>query len=713
MGIRKRILKIIFIILILIFSGIIINIVYAEENSNTEIDIYMSRVVKDGVYYITSVIDPNYVIDVKGGSLDNEAELELHTKHKDTNQKFYIHYVGNGYYQIENIASTKTIEVKGGLTETGTIIQQNDENNTSAQRWKIRKNIDGTYNFISECSGKAMDIQGGVIENETPIQQYTYNNSYAQRFKLEETEIFDLDVNNGIMLIRAKGDKTKQLDVTNCSPEEGTEVHLWTDTPTLAQRYQLERVGENEVRIRTAASGGYLKESKNEIGASVIQSGNSKTPVTDSDTWKVVYDKGIVFINKESGLALTINGDYVDGAKIEVNTKTDSEKQRFVVRVIDLIPTGYYNISSAYGTVMEADNAGTTAGTNIKTNSESGENAQKFEIEFKQNGYKIKSPLSGLVVEVVNESKDDGANVQLGTDTGVLSQIWLPTIVDGGYLTFKNANSGLMLNVQDENKEPGANINQTEENNSDSQKWRLTSTEFVKGWVNNNGNWYCYDPQTGELIKNTTRVDPMMPDPAQYGSIYDFDSEGRASWHLPTANDLPGGTGPNAPIPTVTGDRRQRVIQMALSRLGCSYVAGGAPTGFVCDSLTSWSYTTALGDWFYTGEGAREDLQDASWQWDKIKNRNGIKTNINDFKPGDFVFFGNPQLTYGPGQLDYNGPAYHAGIYYSNGVMINSTSSVSPNGVCFLNISDYYLWDEFLGGGSPYEAETSRVEIPR
>ena len=697
MGISKRILKIIFIILILIFSGITINIVYAEENSNTEIDIYMSRVVKDGVYYITSVIDPNYVIDVKGGSLDNEAELELHTKHKDTNQKFYIHYVGNGYYQIENIASTKTIEVKGGLTEIGTIIQQYDENNTSAQRWKIRKNIDGTYNFISECSGKAMDIQGGIIENETPIQQYTYNNSYSQRFKLEETEIFDLDVNNGIMLIRAKGDKTKQLDVTNCSPEEGTEVHLWTDTPTLAQRYQLERVGENEVRIRTAASGGYLKESKNEIGASVIQSGNSKTPLTDSDTWKVVYDKGIVFINKESGLALTINGDYVDGAKIEVNTKTDSEKQRFVVRVIDLIPTGYYNISSAYGTLMEVDNAGTTVGTNIKTNSESGENAQKFEIEFKGNGYKIKSPLSGLVVEVANESKDDGANVQLGTDTGALSQMWLPTIVDGGYLTFKNANSGLMLNVQDENKEPGANINQTEENNSDSQKWRLTSTEFIKGWVNNNGNWYCYDPQTGELIKNTTRVDPMMQDPAQYGSIYDFDSEGKASWHLPTADDLPGGTGPSAPIPTVTGDRRQRVIQMALSRLGCPYVLGGEPTGFVCDGLTSWSYSTAIES--FSG--------DASWQWELIKNHNGLKYNLNEFKPGDFVFFGDSALTEGGGKLTYENP-YHAGIYYKDGIMINA---VLNGGVCFWNISDYYL--NFLGGGSPYGTETSRVEIPR
>lgn len=30
--------------------------------------------------------------------------------------------------------------------------------------------------------------------------------------------------------------------------------------------------------------------------------------------------------------------------------------------------------------------------------------------------YKIKSPISGLVVEVANGSKDDGANIQLGND---------------------------------------------------------------------------------------------------------------------------------------------------------------------------------------------------------------------------------------------------------------------------------------------------------
>ena len=384
----KLLYKIIFIIIICVVFNIFVFLdeSYADtEIANNNIKISMSRVVKDGVYYISCAQDTNYVLDVTEGSLDNGGALQIFPKNKDTNQKFYIHYVGNGYYQIENIASTKTIEVKDASTESGAVIQQNDNNNSSAQRWKIRKNIDGTYNFISECSGMAIDVKEGKIENGTPIQQFTYNNNYAQRFKLESTEIFDDDVNDGIILIRAKGDSTKQVDVKNCSAEEGTEVHLWTDSPTLAQRFEIERVGENEIRIRTAASGGYLKESENKIGASVIQSGDSTTKPTDSDTWKVEYDNGIVFINKESGLALTISGEYVDGAKIEVNTKSDDIKQRFIVRPISLISDGYYNIETAYGTFMDVDNAGTTAGTNIKVSTKSEENSQIFEIIYDNN----------------------------------------------------------------------------------------------------------------------------------------------------------------------------------------------------------------------------------------------------------------------------------------------------------------------------------------
>ena len=466
--------KIYLIILIFAFTIIFYNLISYAETNNKETKIYMSRTIKDGVYYITSSQNSNLVVEVANGNLDNGGNIRLNTKTVDTNQKFHIYYVGNGYYKIENISSAKVVEVKGGVTDSKTPLQQYDDNNTSSQRWKICKNIDGTYNFISECSGKAMDVADGIISQESKIWQYDYNNTYAQRFKLEKTEIFD----NGfdIMSIRAIGDSSKRIDLTNNSSKEGTAIQIWSNTDTLAQRFQLQRVGENEVRIRTASSGGYLKESSNNVGASVIQSGNSKTQPSDSDTWKVEYDKGILFINKESGLALTINGNYVDGAKIEVNTKTETEKQRFIVRPEDLISQGYYNIQSKYGTMLDISN--NSQGTHLQTWSATGTSRQIFQISHDANGYKLSSPITNYVVDIYDGSKDNAAPVQMERDAGTLSQRFTAEIVDGGYVKFRNVNSKLMLNVHLFNTNPGAVVNQGIEDYSDAQKWKLIPTEF-------------------------------------------------------------------------------------------------------------------------------------------------------------------------------------------------------------------------------------------
>ena len=458
-----------------------------EERPNDE-ESQNNNLVQDGIYYIAYSQDTNYVLDVKQGSLDNGGTVQLNTRNNDTNQKFYIHYIEDGYYQIENISSTKTIEVKDGSTEAKALIQQYDDNGTDAQRWKIIKNEDETYTFIAKCSGKAIDIADGAIEAGTVIQQYDYNGTHGQKFILEETELFNEGLNHGIVIIRSKGDTSKHLDVTNCSPDEGTLVHLWTDSPTLAQRFQLERVGKNEVRIRTAASGGYLKESENKIGASVIQSGNSKTGVTDSNTWKVEYDKGIIFINKESGLVLTINGDYVDDAKIEVNTRTDDLKQRFIVRPIDLIPNGQYKLYSKYGTVLSVPS--NSQGIQLKTAADSGSVNLIFEISKYSNGYKLMSSASGWTIDVHGGSRDNAAIVQTERDAGTTSERWIPILQDGGYINFKNVNSGLMLNVHLFNQQPGAEINQGLEDHSDAQLWKLTPTQLTNAYVRRNGTEY-------------------------------------------------------------------------------------------------------------------------------------------------------------------------------------------------------------------------------
>lgn len=705
MEIRKRILKILLIIVILIFSSIITNKVYAEENTDNSMKIYMSRVIEDGAYYISSYQNTNCVLDIKDGSLEDGANLQLWTKNNTENQKFYIEYAGNGYYKIYNVKSAKVLDVPDGSKEIGAKIRQYGNNDTSAQRWKIRKNIDGTYNFIAECSGLALDVENGIMQEGTSIQQYTYTNSYSQRFNIEKTSLLE----EKIVSIKKETNHNMVFDVNNNTSEDKTQIQLWEENQSLSQCFEIHKVSENEVRIRTASSGGWLTEMGTVNGSKVVQLGDSLDPISDNNVWIIEWNNGITFKNKESGLYLDVNWNgNENGAKIQVWEKnSNQESQRFIVNEVQLIKNGWYEIASSSGKVLDLENSGSDWGTNIIIYDRTQNNNQKFKIEKKDDGYVIYT-MHNLTFDVEEGSREDGAIIRQWEDNGASCQRWIPEIKDGGYISFKNVNSGKYIDIENESSDNGAKILQNTGSNSKSQLWKITETTFIVGWVNNNGNWYCYDPQTGELIKNTTRIDPMMQDPAQYGSLYDFDSEGRASWHLPTVDDLPGGTGPSAPIPTVTGDRRQRVIQMALSRIGCPYVAGGAPTGFVCDGLTAWSYTTALGDWFNTGAGSREDLQDASWQWDKIKNRNGIKYDTSQLRSGDFVFFGNSQVTQGPGAIDFDGEAYHAGIYYKDGIMINA---VLNGGVCFWNISDYYL--NFLGGGSPYEAETSRVEIPR
>ena len=241
---------------------------------------------------------------------------------------------------------------------------------------------------------------------------------------------------------------------------------------------------------------------------------------------------------------------------------------------------------------------------------------------------------------------------------------------------------------------------------------------MTKGWytlppndVFNYERKVCYDPTTGVMIKGVTRIDPTMTDPAQYGSLYDFDAvSGNATWHLPVAEDLTSGKFPDAPTGGYQGDRRQRVLYAALSRLGAPYELNNIPNGFVCDGLTAWAYTQGTGEiWEGLGTG---DIGPADYEWDLIKNRNGIKTNLADFQPGDLIFWGTDDtLTRYPGALgDAGWPGYHAAIYYHDGLMIHSATSTG-SGVHVYSAADYPLYN-YLGGGSPYITETSKVALP-
>lgn len=465
-----------------------------EENPNIDIDndeiksdedeeiVEKEQIVQNGAYMIVCAGNEEYVLDVEGVSLDNKANLHIWQRTKAPNQKFYITYEGEGYYKIASINSAKIIDVDSASKKSEANIWQYENNETEAQRFKIINNSDGTYSFIAKCSGMAIDVSGGIYKNGRNVRQYYINNTNAQKFKLVKTELLGED----IVSIRKASNYKMILDVPNNSFEDGKALNLWEVNNTLAQRFEIHKVEENKVRIRTASSGGWLTEKGTKNGSIVVQLGNSSSPITKANTWKVEWNNGITFKNMESGLYLDINGNSNDnGAKIQVWEKNNNqEAQRFLVNKENLISNGWYEISSLLGTTMDLDNSGSEWGTNIQMWQNNNQFNQKFRITYTDTGYLI-TTMYGLALDVENGSTENGANVRQWEDNGTSCQRWWPEIADNGYIRFKNANSGKYLDVCNALSTNGANVQQYEGNGTNAQLWKLTSTtfdEFTNAW---------------------------------------------------------------------------------------------------------------------------------------------------------------------------------------------------------------------------------------
>lgn len=364
------------------------------------------------------------------------------------------------------------------------------------------------------------------------------------------------------------------------------------------------------------------------------------------------------------------------------------------------LAAGWYTLTLASGESLRLDVEGARAADGSRVYLQAADDGRGIEQKIRitwPDAQRVKIESAMGVLGPAEGSAGGGDAVTQSAEKGTEAERWYPERAEDGACLFRNAVNGGVLSVPE--PKAGAEARCMADTGSGTQRWMLTPCAgFTGWWTDADGSAHCTDPSSALMIRSSKREDPYLGD---FGSVYDFDEAGVAAWHLPTYDDVPGGCGEDAPIPTPRGDRRQRALILAISRIGCPYELGAIPRRFVCDGLSGWCYETATGDTSYSG--------DASWQWQMVKDRNGIKADMGSLTPGDLVFFGNPQVTYGPGSIDYNGEAYHAGVYYADGKMINA------RGEGGVQLTDIGWYDgnmmRWLGGGSPYEAETSMTAI--
>lgn len=111
--------------------------------------------------------------DVAGSSTAAGAEVQQWSCSGGDSQKWQLHSVGGGYYQILNSNSGRCLDVAGSSTaDQAGIVQQTCDGRTS-QQWRLSDTGTGYFEIVARHSGKCLDVESAFTADGTRLLQYT------------------------------------------------------------------------------------------------------------------------------------------------------------------------------------------------------------------------------------------------------------------------------------------------------------------------------------------------------------------------------------------------------------------------------------------------------------------------------------------------------------------------------------------------------------
>lgn len=303
------------------------------------------NVLADGTYRICNALNSNYVLDISGGSVNNNANVQLYSQNGSNAQAFKVTHDSNGYVTFTNVKSGKVIDVSGGKVANNRNIQQYASNGSRAQKWIVQKSGSG-YTIISAMDPNyVLDLSGGRIENNRNIQLYQSNGSKAQQWTFEKniTERERLDematqnksmMDDGVYYIKNRDIKFA-LDVSGGSAYSGANVQLYSLNKTDAQKWLVSHDSKGYVSFKNVNSGMYLTATGSSNNANVNQQSQSNTY---NQKWIIAFDssQNIKLVSGlDSKLVIDVSGGKIsNGSNIQLYTSNNSAAQKWVFEYI-------------------------------------------------------------------------------------------------------------------------------------------------------------------------------------------------------------------------------------------------------------------------------------------------------------------------------------------------------------------------------------------
>lgn len=425
------------------------------QAKNADIDTLAAEkrnVLADGTYTISTLLNSNYVLDVKDGSTSNGANIQLYESNDTAAQQFKVSHDSQGYVTFTNVKSGRVLDLNGAVVKDAGNIQQYTSNGTRAQKWIVKQDGNGYVVMSAINPNYILDLNGGSVRNGSNIQLHSVTGSNSQRWNITKYVSKDERINSlaaqnkntladGVYEINSVKNSNYTLDVNSASTRNGANVQLYLRNGTQAQAFRVSHDSQGFVTFTNINSGKVI-----DLDGAITKNGRNIHQYASNGTraqkWIVQQSgSGYSIVSAiDTSFALDIrNGSVYSGSNIQLYKSNNTAAQQWTF--------------NKYVTERE------------RCDSYASQNKDRMA----DGVYYIKNQNVGFALDVADGSLYGGANVQLYTTNRTNAQKWKITHDSTGYVSFQNVGSGMYLTASGSGIT--ANVYQQKQTNDYNQKW--------------------------------------------------------------------------------------------------------------------------------------------------------------------------------------------------------------------------------------------------
>lgn len=473
------------------------------QAKNADIDTLAAEnrnVLADGTYTISTLLNSNYVLDVKDGSTSNGANIQLYEANDTAAQQFKVSHDSQGYVTFTNVKSGRVLDLNGAIVKDAGNIQQYTSNGTRAQKWIVKQDGNGYVVMSAINPNYILDLNGGSVRNGSNIQLHSVTGSNSQRWNITKYVSKDERINSlaaqnkntladGVYEINSVKNSNYTLDVNSASTRNGANVQLYLRNGTQAQAFKVTHDSQGFVTFTNVNSGKVI-----DLDGAITKNGRNIHQYASNGTraqkW-IVQKSGsgyaIVSAIDTSYVLDLRNGTVSSGSNIQLyqSNNTAAQQWTFSKYVTDrelcdsyasqnkgrMADGVYYIKNQNVGFALDVADGSLYGGANVQLYSLNKTNAQKWKITHDLTGY-VSFQNVGSGMYLTTSGSGITANVYQQKQTNDYNQKWIVMFDNNQNLRIVSAlNSTMVLDVKDGKIRRFSNIQLYTSNNTNAQKW--------------------------------------------------------------------------------------------------------------------------------------------------------------------------------------------------------------------------------------------------